>query len=118
MDDGKVITKNDLKHKVVLVRVDFNVPMEGGIIQSIRRIQNAAVTVQFLKEAGAKIVLMAHLGKTSVPNPDQSFRMIFSHNSLLTLLFRAFPLNTSETVPFETPNLSAISCIDTVAILH
>lgn len=51
-----------LKNKRVLVRVDFNVPMEGGKVKEDYRIKAALPTLNYLLGAGAKVIIMAHLG--------------------------------------------------------
>ena len=54
----------DIKGKTALVRVDVNVPLdENKNVTDDTRIQAIVPTVNFLKEKGAKIVLMAHLGR-------------------------------------------------------
>jgi len=57
----------------VFVRVDFNVPMDGATITEDTRIRAAVPTLQFLREAGAELVLASHLGRPKKgPTPDLS----------------------------------------------
>ncbi len=53
----------DLRGKRVLIRCDFNVPLEGETITDDGRIRAALPTLTQLREAGAKVVVMAHLGR-------------------------------------------------------
>ena len=53
----------DLKGKRVLIRCDFNVPLDGDVITDDGRIKAALPTLTYLRSAGAKIVIMAHLGR-------------------------------------------------------
>lgn len=53
----------DLQGKRVLIRCDFNVPLDGETITDDGRIRAALPTLKQLTEAGAKVVVMAHLGR-------------------------------------------------------
>ncbi|AWN23149.1 phosphoglycerate kinase [Deinococcus irradiatisoli] len=53
----------DVAGKRVLVRVDYNVPIKGGVIQDDTRITASLPTLNALLERGASLVLMSHLGR-------------------------------------------------------
>ncbi len=53
----------EIKGKKVLLRVDFNVPMENGEIQDDTRIVSAIDTINYLRLKGAKLIIMSHLGR-------------------------------------------------------
>ena len=53
----------DLSGRTALVRVDFNVPMEGGKVSDDTRLKAALPTIHRLREAGAKVVLLAHFDR-------------------------------------------------------
>ncbi len=53
----------DLKGKKVICRVDFNVPLKNGKVDSDVRLLGAMPTIKYLKDQGAKVILMSHLGR-------------------------------------------------------
>ncbi len=59
----KTLDQGNFKGKTVLVRVDFNVPMKDGVITDTTRIERSLETIQYLRDQGAKIVLLSHLGR-------------------------------------------------------
>lgn len=69
--------KGDLSGKRVLIRVDFNVPMnDAGEITNDRRIRAAIPTIQTALDAGASVIVMSHLGRpTGDPDEDKNLRM-------------------------------------------
>lgn len=65
----------DVDGKNVLMRVDFNVPIEDGVIGDDNRIVQALPSINFVTENGGKLILMSHLGR-----PGGKFDETFSLN--------------------------------------
>jgi len=59
----KELKVKDLKGKTVLVRVDFNVPVEKGEVTDTFRIEKSLPTLNYLREKGAKLLLVSHIGE-------------------------------------------------------
>ncbi|MEO5709099.1 MAG: phosphoglycerate kinase, partial [Nocardioidaceae bacterium] len=67
----------DLRGKRVLVRSDLNVPLEGGRITDDGRIRASVPTIRELADAGARVVVTAHLGRPKgAPDPQYSLRPV------------------------------------------
>ena len=62
-DFKRIEDAGDLTGKVALVRVDFNVPMDGGKVTDDTRLTAALDTVNTLRTQGAKVALLAHFGR-------------------------------------------------------
>jgi phosphoglycerate kinase len=65
----------DLKNAHVLVRVDYNVPVKDGKIEDDTRIKASLETINFLREKGAKVVIMSHLGRPD-GKPNKEFSLL------------------------------------------
>ena len=74
----KTVDDIQVKGKKVLVRCDFNVPIQEGVITDETRIVGALPTIKKLIDEGAKVILCSHMGKPRVK--------LFLHFHLLLLL--------------------------------
>ncbi len=74
----------DLAGKRALVRVDFNVPMEGGVITDDTRLRSALPTIRFLSSRGAKVILLAHFDRPKGKRvPEMSLAPVVAPLSVL-----------------------------------
>lgn len=82
----KKLTIDDiqLKSKKILVRVDFNVPMENGIVTDDTRIVESLPTIKKILADGGKVILMSHLGRPKgKPKPEFSLAPVAKRTSEL-----------------------------------
>jgi phosphoglycerate kinase len=110
----------DVSGKRVLVRVDFNVPVDKtdgkAVITDDTRIKETLPTINYLREKGAKVILMAHFGRPKGKvNPEFSLRPVADH---LHTLINHPVLFSTETVG-EVPEKIVASMKDgDVALLE
>ena len=82
----------DLQGKRVLIREDLNVPLKDGRVSSDARIRAALPTIRAAVAAGARVILMSHLGRPVEGEYDQQFSMAPVASHLADLLGQAVRL--------------------------
>lgn len=81
----KTVRDIDLKGKRVLMRVDFNVPMQAGKVSDDTRIRASLPTIKYVLDHGASLLLMSHLGRPKA-GPDPAFSLKAASQVLAGLL--------------------------------
>ena len=84
----------DLKSKRVLIREDLNVPLKDGVVTSDARIRAALPTLRLALAAGARVMVMSHLGRPEEGRPSAEFSLAPVAVRLSELLGRKVPLVT------------------------
>ncbi len=91
----KRMTDLDLRGKRVLIREDLNVPVKDGKVTSTARIDAALPTLRAALDAGARVLVMSHLGRPKAGKPDPESSLAPVAAKLGELLGRKVPLATS-----------------------
>lgn len=98
----KTVRDIDVKGKRVLVRCDFNVPQKEGAITDDKRIVSALPTIKYLREHGARVILMSHLGRPKgEPKMEYTLRPVAERLSQLLeteVKFTSCPVVVCDTV--------------------
>jgi len=97
----KLMTELDLASKRVLIREDLNVPIKDGQVTSDARIKAALPTIQQAVKAGAKVILMSHLGRPTEGEYHAEFSMKPVAEHLSDLLGQPVRLEQSWTSGIE-----------------
>jgi phosphoglycerate kinase len=106
----------DLTGKRVLVRSDLNVPLDGTTITDDGRIRASVPTIKELSDAGARVVVTAHLGRPKgSPDPAYSLRPVSER--LAELLGRPVAFATDTVGPSATETVAGLQDGD-VAVLE
>ena len=82
------MTDLDLAGKRVLIREDLNVPVKDGKVTSDKRILASLPTIEHAMKAGARVMVMSHLGRPTEGEYDEQFSMIPVGDHLAALLGR------------------------------
>ena len=93
----KLMTDLDLAGKRVLIREDLNVPIKDGVVTSDARIKAALPTIRHALAAGAKVMVMSHLGRPTEGEYNQNYSMAPVAKRLGDLLGRIIPVEQSWT---------------------
>lgn len=73
----KTVEGVDVRGKRALIRVDFNVPIENGVVADATRLERVLPTIARLASAGAKVIVLSHLGRPKEgPSSDTSLRPV------------------------------------------
>lgn len=77
----KFLKDIDVKDKAVILRVDYNVPMENGKIANTKKIDDSFETLDYLVENNAKVIILSHFGrvKTEEDKHKNSLKPIFHY---------------------------------------
>jgi len=102
----KTVKDIDVANRRVLVRVDYNVPIEGGEITDDTRITASLETINYLLEQGAAVILMSHLGRPK-GKVDESLRLDVVARRLESLIGR--PVKKIDTCVGEEARRAASS---------
>jgi phosphoglycerate kinase len=88
----KAMTELDLAGKRVLIREDLNVPVKDGVVTSDARIRASLPTIELALRAGARVIVMSHLGRPTEGeySEESSLKPVAAH--LGTLLGRDVPV--------------------------
>jgi len=96
----KTIKDIDVKDKIILVRVDYNVPVKDGKVVNDLRIRASLPTINYLLEHGAKrIILISHLGR-----PEGKFAPEFTLQPAVNALQKIIPEQTIGFYPLPNKN--------------
>ena len=82
----------DLAGKMVLIRQDLNVPVKDGVVTSDLRIMASLPTIQHCIDAGARLMIMSHLGRPTEGSPDDLYSLRPVADYLSRLLEKEVPL--------------------------
>jgi len=108
MAKKKTVAQLDVKGKRVLVRVDFNVPLDENLhVTDDRRIRSAVPTIKSIIERGGKAILMSHLGRPKA-GPEKKFSLAPAAVVLAKLIGKPVKLATDCIGPAVEADVAAL----------
>jgi len=112
----KTVAQLDVKGKRVLVRVDFNVPLDANLqVTDDRRIRGALPTIKSIIDRGGKAILMSHLGRPKA-GPEKKFSLKPAAEALAKLLGKPVALTTDCIGPEAQKVVAAMKDGDVVLL--
>ncbi len=96
----KTLNSLDIAGKRILVRVDYNVPVEDGVVSDDTRITASLETINWLLERGASVILMSHFGRPK--GVDEKYRLAPVHPVLEKVLGKSVQYIRSNPASPET----------------
>ncbi len=104
------ISDLDLSGKTVLIREDYNVPIKDGLVSSDTRIRATLPTLMQVLEAGAKIILVSHLGRPVAGEYDEAYSLAPVAKCLSDFLGIEVPLIKDWTDGIDMTNHRVVLC--------
>ena len=104
----KTIAQVDVQGKRVLMRVDFNVPLEAGKISDDRRIRMALDSIKSVIDRGGKLILMSHLGRPEGKGPEPEFSLKPCADRLAELLHKPVAFAADTVGPDAAAKVAAL----------
>jgi phosphoglycerate kinase len=111
----KTVADVDVKGKRVLMRVDFNVPVEDGRITDDRRIVQALPTIKDVVNRGGRLILMSHLGRPK-KGPEPKFSLKPTVDRLSQLLGKPVQFATDSIGPEVEKQANALKDGDVLVL--
>lgn len=93
----KYLKNLDVKEKTVILRVDYNVPVENGVIANTKKIDDSFKTLDYLVKEKAKVVILSHFGRVKEESDKEknSLKLVYDYIKGLEkydILFSAVPM--------------------------
>jgi phosphoglycerate kinase len=112
----KTVAQLDVKGKRVLVRVDFNVPLDANLqVTDDRRIRSVVPTIKSIIDRGGKAILMSHLGRPKA-GPEKKFSLKPAADALAKLIHKPVALTTDCIGPEAEKVVAAMKDGDVVLL--